>query len=184
MNERNPSTRERIIAVATTAFATQGFEQSSLREIAEELGFSKAALYYHFRSKEDLARAIIVPMTEAFDDVLSAAEAQDNPDRETLLGEIFDLLFSHFAVYRVVMRDASILRAVDLERWSGEWIERISHILVGPDPDVVETVRAVMAVGGLARTLFLTATMPPSTVKTEAVRAAMRVLDADTKDES
>jgi AcrR family transcriptional regulator len=176
------STRDKIIAIATEAFATKGFEQSSLREIAEALGFSKAALYYHFRSKEELARAIIVPMTEAFEDVLSAAEGQDNPDHEKLLANIFDLLLSHFAVYRVVMRDASILRAVDLERWSGDWVDRIGAILTGPEPDTAASVRAVMAIGGLARTLFLTATMPAEAVKAEAIRAAMRILDGHRKD--
>src|ERR1039457_770640 len=45
-------TRQRIQAVALELFAEQGYEKTSLREIAERLGVTKAALYYHFKSKE------------------------------------------------------------------------------------------------------------------------------------
>src|SRR5215469_16465337 len=47
-------TRERIQAIALELFAEQGYEKTSLREIAERLGVTKAALYYHFKSKEDI----------------------------------------------------------------------------------------------------------------------------------
>ena len=49
-----PSTRERILDVALDLFVEKGFDKSSLREIAERLGFSKAAIYYHFASKDDI----------------------------------------------------------------------------------------------------------------------------------
>jgi AcrR family transcriptional regulator len=49
-----PSTRERILDVALDLFVEQGYERTSLREIAEQMGFTKAALYYHFASKEDI----------------------------------------------------------------------------------------------------------------------------------
>src|ERR1700723_3214126 len=50
-------TRERIQAVALELFAEHGYEKTSLREIAERLGVTKAALYYHFKSKEDIVRS-------------------------------------------------------------------------------------------------------------------------------
>ena len=50
-------TRERIQAIALELFAEQGYEKTSLREIAERLGVTKAALYYHFKSKEDIVRS-------------------------------------------------------------------------------------------------------------------------------
>jgi AcrR family transcriptional regulator len=48
------TTRERILDVALDLFARKGYAGTSLREIAAELGFSKAALYYHFPSKQDI----------------------------------------------------------------------------------------------------------------------------------
>jgi AcrR family transcriptional regulator len=52
------STRERILDVALDLFLDKGYDKTSLREIAEQLGFSKAALYYHFASKEDIFMAL------------------------------------------------------------------------------------------------------------------------------
>jgi AcrR family transcriptional regulator len=51
-------TRERILDIALELFSTQGYDKTSLREIAERLGFSKAAIYYHFASKEDILLAL------------------------------------------------------------------------------------------------------------------------------
>jgi AcrR family transcriptional regulator len=48
------STRERILDVALDLFNEQGYDKASLREIAERLGVTKAALYYHFERKEDI----------------------------------------------------------------------------------------------------------------------------------
>jgi AcrR family transcriptional regulator len=48
------STRERILDIALELFADQGYEKTSLRDIAARLGTTKAALYYHFERKEDI----------------------------------------------------------------------------------------------------------------------------------
>ena len=53
-----PSTRDRILEIALDLFIEKGFDKSSLREIAEQLGFSKAAIYYHFASKDDILMAL------------------------------------------------------------------------------------------------------------------------------
>jgi AcrR family transcriptional regulator len=54
-----PGTRERIQAVALELFTEQGYEATSLREIAERLGVTKAALYYHFKTKEDIVSSLV-----------------------------------------------------------------------------------------------------------------------------
>ena len=54
-----PSTRERIVGVAIDLFARQGYGGTSLRNIAEELAITKAAVYHHFRTKEDIAQVIV-----------------------------------------------------------------------------------------------------------------------------
>src|SRR6204780_2621097 len=52
------STRERILDIALELFTEHGYDKTSLREIADELGFTKAALYYHFERKEDILLAL------------------------------------------------------------------------------------------------------------------------------
>ena len=56
---RGRETRARIQAVAIELFTEQGYEKTSLREIAERLNVTKAALYYHFKSKEDIVASLI-----------------------------------------------------------------------------------------------------------------------------
>jgi AcrR family transcriptional regulator len=47
-------TRERILDVALALFTRQGYDKTSLRDIAERLEITKAALYYYFARKEDI----------------------------------------------------------------------------------------------------------------------------------
>jgi len=58
------STRDRILDVALDLFIEKGYDKTSLREIAEILGFTKAALYYHFESKGDILMALHLRLHE------------------------------------------------------------------------------------------------------------------------
>src|SRR5881628_394048 len=51
-------TRSRVQKVALELFIEQGYEQTSLREIAERLGVTKAALYYHFKTKDEIVDSL------------------------------------------------------------------------------------------------------------------------------
>lgn len=46
--------RARIVAAAVRVFARKGFQRASLDEIAADAGLTKGAIYWHFRSKNDL----------------------------------------------------------------------------------------------------------------------------------
>jgi AcrR family transcriptional regulator len=56
-------TRERILQAALDLFIDQGYEKTSLREVAEQVGVTKAALYYHFASKEAIFRTLMEPFS-------------------------------------------------------------------------------------------------------------------------
>jgi len=64
-------TREQILEVARDLFIEQGYDATSLREIAEKVCVTKAALYYHFTNKQDILRALAAPAMEATPTVLS-----------------------------------------------------------------------------------------------------------------
>lgn len=53
------NTREEILLVSEKLFSSFNFNSVSMRDIAEELEISKAALYYHFKSKEDIVMEIM-----------------------------------------------------------------------------------------------------------------------------
>lgn len=59
MNESNVSTKNKILDTAESLFAEHGFEATSLRMITTAAGVNLAAVNYHFRSKDDLIRAVL-----------------------------------------------------------------------------------------------------------------------------
>src|SRR2546430_8853343 len=76
------TTRERILDVALDLFVRKGYTETSLREVAAELGFSKAALYYHFESKQDILMALHMRVHGITDEVLPVlAATSDAGDR-------------------------------------------------------------------------------------------------------
>lgn len=52
--DQDQQTRDKILELAYSAFAKNGYSKTSLQSIANELGITRPALYYHFASKEDL----------------------------------------------------------------------------------------------------------------------------------
>ena len=66
-----PDTRQRIQSVALELFAEQGYDKTSLREIAERLDVTKAALYYHFKSKEDIVASLVEDYFGQMDDLVA-----------------------------------------------------------------------------------------------------------------
>lgn len=74
--QRRGNTRQRIQDIALELFAEQGYEKTSLREIAERLGVTKAALYYHFKTKEDIIISLFDDLTRPIDELIQWAEEQ------------------------------------------------------------------------------------------------------------
>jgi len=63
--------REAIVEIATRAFFCNGYAATSMSAIADELGGSKATLWAHFSSKEDLFAAVIDREIESFSALLT-----------------------------------------------------------------------------------------------------------------
>ena len=53
------STKQKILDAALELFSTQGFEATSIAQIAEAVGIRKASLYSHFASKQAILDAIV-----------------------------------------------------------------------------------------------------------------------------
>ncbi|MDP2644504.1 MAG: TetR/AcrR family transcriptional regulator, partial [Desulfobacterales bacterium] len=72
--------KEHILEVAVKLFGERGFSATSIREIANKLDISVAALYYYFNSKEDLLFTIIESIGNDLLDILrKAKEDSDDP---------------------------------------------------------------------------------------------------------
>lgn len=86
MYQIKPNTKLKILSTAGRLFAQKGYYGVSMQDVADELKITKAALYYHFRSKEELTRELLQEaIVELKDQLRQAVEKSRFPD---------DLLFN------------------------------------------------------------------------------------------
>lgn len=180
-----PDTRARIEEVALELFIEQGFSHTSLQQIADRIGVSKAALYYHFPSKAELARSLFLPWKTDLDALLDEVESADDVSPRQLVEQSFDVLHKHSRAFAAMMKDGTIMEHVDLVGWTGEWAERFQTLLVGPNPTVAQRTRVAVALGGLNDAIFLLNQVPVEEVRPAAIDAALAALGmADEQSES
>lgn len=173
---RTTDTRQRAIAVATDAVVRNGFAATSLQHIADELGITKAALYYHFDSKADLVREVLRPMVEDIDDFVARYSSGRPDSARQLLEDYVDLTMRHRELLLAISRDPSGIASVDSEHWVAFWTGRVQDLLVGEDADDAARVRAMVAVAGLGR-VFLLPGIEPDRLRQLAVDVALDLLD-------
>lgn len=82
---RGQRTRRRAQQVALDLFTRQGYESTSLRQIADGLGMNKASLYYYFDSKDAILRSLLEERGHDADDLLTWLREQ--PKRPGLVEE-------------------------------------------------------------------------------------------------
>ena len=76
--------REQILDAATGLFIQQGYHGLSMRQIAEALGVTKAALYYHFEDKEQLFLAVLTAYLKRLEVTLDQIQAEPVSNRERI----------------------------------------------------------------------------------------------------
>src|SRR5258706_15392987 len=76
--------RAHIQRVAIDLFIEEGYDKTSLREIAEKLGVTKAALYYHFPTKDDIVASLIEQRIAAVEELLRWAAEQPRTEQMRL----------------------------------------------------------------------------------------------------
>jgi AcrR family transcriptional regulator len=166
-------TRVRILDTALELIAEKGFAGTSTRELSERLGFTKAALYYHFRTKDDLLAALIAP---ALSDLAALVDDDATPHpepavRRDLLFRYVDLVATHRNLIQVVSQDPSVARRPTLGR-SLELYGRLSQLLSGQEhPDTTQRAFVRAALGAIHAVLLHSA--PDDDL--EAVREAARI---------
>lgn len=62
METREKNTKERILEEALKLFSQSGYMGTSMNDIAAELGVTKAALYKHYKSKQEILESIVERM--------------------------------------------------------------------------------------------------------------------------
>ena len=149
-------TRARIQAVAVEMFTEHGYEKTSLREIAEALGVTKAALYYHFKSKEDIVRSLLEDYFGHIDALVAWGETEPaGPARRAeILRRYVAIVQEGEAAFRMLHQNQAAIKGLSGSKNTGQLFrERLSPLialLTGPNPGLEDRLRAAMALGGIS----------------------------------
>jgi AcrR family transcriptional regulator len=82
---RAQATRETLVAGAASVFGRRGYGLASIADIATAAGVTKGALYFHFESKDELARAVIAEQHRRTMAAASAVIDEGRPGLETMV---------------------------------------------------------------------------------------------------
>ncbi len=148
LRERSRDTRSQLRELALQLFAEQGYEQTSLREIAEKLGVTKAALYYYFKSKEDIVRSLVEDYYTGLDELIAWARTQprDAATRAEIVNRYLDMVVNGTQVFRMLHQNQAAVSGLAAAKERGalfrERMDALIDVLTEPDGSLRAQVRA------------------------------------------
>ena len=169
-------TKERIQAAARELFARKGVQKTSLQEIADKLGITKPALYYHFASREDLLRSIVQPLIDAGERFVDDQEKLSAIEARALLDGYFDFHYRHRADILILLNELTTLADLGLIDVVLAWRNRLTTLLFGTNPTLGQATSAVVALGGLQDCTIQFPDVPQDELREVSVNAAMAAL--------
>ncbi|HUJ65244.1 MAG TPA: TetR/AcrR family transcriptional regulator [Acidimicrobiales bacterium] len=157
------ATRERILDVALDLFIEQGYDKTSLREIADRLGFTKAALYYHFERKEDILLALHLRLHSLVPDVLERlgqydAASLDIDTWSVLIDHFIDQVLSNRKLFLLHERNFTALQALENtehhEAEHEDLAEQLRSFFASTAIPVAQRVRMACSIGAVMGALM------------------------------
>jgi AcrR family transcriptional regulator len=176
------STRDQILETAMGLFTVQGYDATSLRQIADRLGVTKAALYYHFPAKEHLAIELTRPWLDAISNLIAlhqqdAALDQDSR-RRRLIEDYADIVLANHAVLRFLTADAGAQQHPDVGKRARVLVYALQDALAGPEAGDADRVRVACAIGAVHAVAALDASAL-ATARPIVVASALGVLGVE-----
>jgi AcrR family transcriptional regulator len=146
-------TRARIQQVAVELFTSRGYDGTSLREIAERLGVTKAALYYHFKSKEDIIQSLVEDYQGQMDGLIDLARSEPRTagTRREIVARYVDIVAEGDQVFRMLHQNQAVLNTMaSAVRTLKTAPRRLVDQLVEPDAPLRERARMMMVLGAIS----------------------------------
>ena len=162
--------------MARDLFAQQGVQRTSLQDIADRLGITKAALYYHFASREELVRSILVPLIDEGEQFVTDQENSRYTNARQLLEGYFDFHYRHRQDLMLVLAELTMLADLGLIDKVLAWRDRLGKSVFGPQPTLSQSTRAVVAFGGLQDCCLQFPDTPYEVLRATSVEAALDAL--------
>jgi AcrR family transcriptional regulator len=156
-HQRRGNTRQRIQDVALELFAEQGYEKTSLREIAERLDVTKAALYYHFKTKEEIIVSLFEDLTRPIEDLIEWGRSQPHTlaTKQEVVRRYSRVLADAEPLFRFMHDNQGTVRDLRIGDIFKDRMRDLRDILIDPKADLVDQVRSVSAMFTLHAGMFL-----------------------------
>ncbi len=154
------TTRQRILDIALELFIEKGYDKTSLREIAERLGFSKAAVYYHFASKDDILAALHLRLHAVLDDALVGI-GQAAPDMDTwprLLDRFIDGMIANRDLFVLHERNRAAFEQLHIKQHEDDHDDierRLREVLADTAIPLTARVRMACSLGAVTMGMLL-----------------------------
>jgi AcrR family transcriptional regulator len=146
----------RIARLALDRFRVDGFVGTSIADLAGALGVSKAAIYYHYRSKDALLHRLVDPLLDAIDtciqDHTTPAASARTPRQ--LLGTYLAVLLAHREVVPLIATDVAVLNHPSIGPRLRTQNQQLRTLLTAPDTSPSARLRAEAALGAIWRPLI------------------------------
>ena len=171
-------TKQRILDVALDLFIERGYDAVSLREIAEQVGVTKAALYYHFSSKDEIFRALAAPMQEITDLLVTGFAGPATPEAwAKSYEEVVDWILPRRRLLELLQNNRQMLQELrpdleDEERHEALH-ERLDAALSDEGLSLDDRVRMAGSIGLLMSVLAFPSEAAFSRVSQEQLRASL-----------
>ncbi|MFD9539520.1 TetR/AcrR family transcriptional regulator [Streptomyces sp. NPDC060022] len=144
---RRGNTRQRIQDVALDLFAEQGYEKTSLREIAEQLDVTKAALYYHFKTKEDILNSIFEDLNQPVEELLAWGKEQPRTleTKKEILVRYSKALDRAAPLFRFMQENQATVRDLSIGHTIKHRVIALVDLIKDPDAPLTDQVRCFTA---------------------------------------
>ncbi len=154
---RRGDTRRRIQDVALALFAEQGYEKTSLREIAERLDVTKAALYYHFKTKEEILVSIFEGLVRPMEDLIEWGREQPHTleTKQEIIRRYSDALAAAAPLFRFMQENQATVRDLRIGEMFKTRMLGLRDILIDPEADLADQVRCASALFTLHAGMFV-----------------------------
>ncbi|MFD9390253.1 TetR/AcrR family transcriptional regulator [Streptomyces sp. NPDC060000] len=154
--QRRGNTRQRIQDVALELFAEQGYEKTSLREIAERLEVTKAALYYHFKTKEEIIVGIFTDLTKPIEDLIDWGRSQPHTleTKQELVRRYSRALSEATPLFRFMQENQATVRELQIGDSFKDRMRGLRDIIIDTDAPLTDQVRCVSAIFTLHAGMF------------------------------
>jgi AcrR family transcriptional regulator len=170
------STKEAIARLALELFTTKGYAGTSVRDIAEAMGLTKAGVGYHFPAKEDLLHYVVDPVLDAVEEVVDRAAHLAPASPRDVLTAYLAVILEHRMEVGLIVNDPAVVHHPVLGPRIDEQHRRLRALLVGRDAEPANDVRAAAALGALRRPVLAFPGVERGEVEQVVLDAAMAVL--------